>query len=439
MKQSGHIKRRSGSVPALVSKDEKRAFAEVVEMIRASRGQAMTAVNSVLIDLYWNVGEFVSRRIRSDGWGKATVAALSDYIQERHPGLRGFSPQNLWRMRQFFEAYRNHPELSPLLRELPWSSNLHILAKSKRYEEREFYLRMAAQQRWNVREIARQIDGALFERAVINPPMLSTALREIHPRAESVFRDAYLVEFLGLSDDHQEADLHARLVRHMGRFLTELGRDFCFMGSEVTLQVGGKDFSLDLLFFHRELNCLVAVELKVGEFEPEHLGKLEFYLEALDRNVRKPHENVSIGLLLCASKDNEVVEYALSRSASPTLVAEYRTRLPDRMLLQAKLHEFYALTETTAVSGPGENVERLRTSKSEIVVTPAVEAQLNDRQRKMVLLLVEGEELTSRRCETEFGITRDTASRDFKLLIELGLARKIGSGRSTRYVYGHSK
>jgi predicted nuclease of restriction endonuclease-like (RecB) superfamily len=249
-------------------------------------------------------------------------------------------------MRQFFEAYRGQPELSTLLRELPWSSNLHILTKSKRSEEREFYLRMATQQRWAVREVARQIDGALFERAVINPPKVSTALREIRPGADMIFRDTYLVEFLELPDGHHEADLHASLVRHMGRFLTELGRDFCFMGSEVTLQVGGKDFALDLLFFHRELACLVAVELKVGEFQPEYLGKLEFYLEALDRDVRKPHEGVSIGVLLCASKDSEVVEYALSRSASPTLVAEYRTRLPDKMLLQAKLHEFYALTET---------------------------------------------------------------------------------------------
>jgi hypothetical protein len=151
----------------------------------------------------------------------------------------------------------------------------------------------------------------------------------------------------GLGGGHDERDLHRALLSRMTEFLTELGRDFCFVGSEVPLQVGGRDFALDLLFFHRGLACLCAVELKVGRFEPEHLGKLNFYLEALDRDVRKPHERPSIGVLLCASKDREVVEYALSRSLSPTLVAEYQTQLPDKQLLQAKLHEFYLLTETT--------------------------------------------------------------------------------------------
>lgn len=188
-----------------------------------------------------------------------------------------------------------------------------------------------------------RVDGALFERAVLNPPKLSTALREIQPATGEVFRDAYFLEFLGLPHPHTERDLHLNLVRNLGRFITELGRDFCFIGTEYPLQVGGKDFALDLLFFHRGLNCLVAIELKVGEFQLEHLGKLEFYLEALDRDVRKPHEQPAIGVLLCASKDSEVVEYALSRSLSPALIAEYQTKLPDKRLLQDKLHEFYEL------------------------------------------------------------------------------------------------
>ena len=339
---------RPRKTPVPAAPPEEPAFAEVVEMIQAARRQAVAAVNTVLIDLYWQVGEHISRRIGTEGWGKSTVAELSAFIQQRHPGMRGFSPQNLWRMRQFFDAYCDQPELSTLLRELPWSSNLHILTRSKRPEEREFYLRMATQQRWSVREVARQIDTALFERAVLNPPKISAALRQLHPGAEAVFRDAYLVEFLELSNGHHEADLHASLLQNLRRFLAELGRDFCFIGSQVPLQVGGKDFALDLLFFHRGLICLVAVELKIGEFQPEHLGKLNFYLEALDRDVRKPHEGPSIGVLLCASKDREVVEYALSRSLSPTLIAEYQTQLPDKKLLQDKLHEFYALTATEA-------------------------------------------------------------------------------------------
>lgn len=335
---------RLPAVAVHLSAPEEQVFAVVAEMIRAARGRAFKAVNSVLIDLYWQVGEFISHRIDAEGWGKATVTSLAAYIQQRNPGVRGFSPQNLWRMRQFFDAYSGQPELSTLLRALPWSTHLHILAKSKRPEEREFYLRTASQQRWSVREVARQVDAALFERAVLSPPKVSTALRELHPDAEFAFRDAYLLEFLDLPQDHREADLHQSLLRNLSRFLAELGRDFCFVGSEVPLQVGGRDFALDLLFFHRGLACLVAIELKLGEFQPEHLGKLEFYLEALDRDVRKPHEGPSIGVLLCASKDSEVVEYALSRSLSPALVAEYQTRLPDKQLLQAKLHEFYSLT-----------------------------------------------------------------------------------------------
>ncbi|MEX1116108.1 MAG: PDDEXK nuclease domain-containing protein [Akkermansiaceae bacterium] len=184
---------------------------------------------------------------------------------------------------------------------------------------------------------------ALFERTILNPPKLSTVLRELHPQAVEFFKDVYSLEFLGLPADHTEADLHGRLLRNLGRFITELGRDFCFIGSEHPIQVGAQDFSLDLLFFHRGLNCLIAIELKIREFRPEDLGKLNFYLEALDRDHRKPHENPSIGLLLCATKDQEVVEYALSRSLSPTLIAEYETLLPDKALMRAKLHEFYQL------------------------------------------------------------------------------------------------
>jgi predicted nuclease of restriction endonuclease-like (RecB) superfamily len=276
------------------------------------------------------------------------VEALASYIARCHPGLNGFTRANLFRMRQFYDTYREDEKVAPLVRQIPWSHNLLILSRCKRPEEREFYLRLAHRDRWSRRDLERQLAGAMFERAVLNPPKVSTLLRQLHPDAEAIFRDTYLVEFLDLPDPHHEADLHKSLVRNLRHFLGELGRDFCFVSSEVLLQVGGKDFALDLLFFHRGLNCLVAFELKIGEFQPEHLGKLEFYLEALDRDVRKPHEGPSIGVLLCASKDSEVVEYALSRSLSPALVAEYQTRLPDKKLLQAKLHELYALTATEA-------------------------------------------------------------------------------------------
>lgn len=339
-------KRRS-TTSALSAAPEEQSFAEVVEMIQVTRGRALAAVNTALVDLYWRVGEYISRKLETAAWGEGVVQALASYIARRHPGLNGFTRANLFRMRQFYETYRSDETVAPLVRQLPWSHNLLILSRCKHPEEREFYLRMAQHDRWSRRDLERQLAGSLFERAMLNPPKVSAALKELHPDAERVFRDSYLVEFLDLPDAHREDDLHKSLVRNLRRFLAELGRDFCFIGSEVMLQVGGKDFSLDLLFFHRGLNCLVAIELKIGEFQPEHLGKLEFYLEALDRDIRKPHERPSIGVLLCASKDSEVVEYALRRSLSPALVAEYQTRLPDKKLLRTKLHEFYALTTTT--------------------------------------------------------------------------------------------
>jgi predicted nuclease of restriction endonuclease-like (RecB) superfamily len=238
--------------------------------------------------------------------------------------------------------------VSALLTQLPWTYHLLILSAAKGPEEREFYIRLALQEQWSSRELERQLSSGLFERAVLNPPKVSAAAREVRPRAEAVFRDAYLGESLDLPAGHHEADLHAALVHNMRRFLIELGHDFCFIGGQVLLQVGGKDFSLDLLFFHRELTCLVGLRLNVGEFSAEHLGKLEFHLEALDRSVRKPHERPSIGVLLCVNKDNAVVEYVLSRSVSPTLTAEHQTRLPDKKVLQAKLREFYRLTAAAA-------------------------------------------------------------------------------------------
>lgn len=324
--------------------DDER-FAEVLTLIQSARQQAVRAVNTQLIELYWQVGAHISRKLEQAEWGDGVVSQLAEYLARTQPGLNGFTRPNLFRMRQFYEAYCNDEKVSPLVRQLPWTHNLIILSQSKRPEEREFYLRMAIQEHWSKRELERQFKAALFERSVLNPAKVTPAVTQTHPAALEVFRDAYMVEFLDLPSGHAEADLHQGLLTRLRDFLIELGRDFCFVGSEYPLQVGGRDFALDLLFFHRGLNCLVAIELKVGRFEPEYLGKLDFYLEVLDRDVRKPHENPAIGVLLCASKDDEVVEYALNRSLSPALIAEYQTQLPDKALLQAKLHEFYALND----------------------------------------------------------------------------------------------
>lgn len=326
------------------------AFAEVVSLIEQARQRAFQAVNTELVSLYWRIGKYISGKLETAEWGEGVVDHLAQHLTRTLPGLRGFTRRNLFRMRQFYDTYAGDEKVTPLVTQLPWTHNLIIMGQCKRSEEREFYLKLAIRERWGKRELERQLRCALFERTVLNPLKVSPPVTQIHPTAVNIFKDSYVVEFLNLPSGHSEADLHHGLVLQLRDFIIELGRDFCFVGSEYPLQVGGRDFALDLLFFHRGLNSLVAIELKVGRFEPEHLGKLEFYLEALDRDVRKPHERPSIGVLLCASRDSEVVEYALSRSLSPALIAEYQTMLPDKKLLQAKLHEFYALAEKAVAS-----------------------------------------------------------------------------------------
>ncbi len=318
-------------------------FDEIVGLIEAARTRAVAAVNTTLIDLYWSIGEYISRKIASAAWGEGVVDQLAVHIARTHPGLRGYTRRNLFRMKQFYETYCDVAIVSALLTQLPWTHHMLIMGKSKRTEEREFYLRMATSQKWSSRELERQINGAFFERVVLSPVRVSPPVTHLYPDAASVFKDSNLIEFLGLPSGHSEADSQRGLIEQLKNFPIELGRDFCYVGSQYPVQVGGHDFLLDLLFFNRTLNCLVAFELKIVEFEPEHLGKLQFYLEALDRDVRKPHEQPSTGVLLCATKNSEVVEYALCRTMSPALVAEYQTRLPDKKMLQAKLHEFYEL------------------------------------------------------------------------------------------------
>mgnify|MGYP001012820542 CR=1 FL=1 len=317
------------------------AFDDVLHLIDSAKQRVYRAANTELIDLYWQVGELISKKIASAEWGDGVVAQLADFIAQTQPNLRGFTQRNLFRMRQFYEAYQGDTKVSPLVTQLSWTHNLTILSRSKRPEEREFYLKMAIQEKWSKRELERQFNTALFERVVLSTVKTSPIVAQHYPKALVVFKDSYVVEFLNLPSTHNEADLHKGLLLKLKDFLLELGRDFCFIGSEYALQVGKQDFALDLLFFHRGLNCLVAIELKVTAFEPRDLGQLNFYLEALDQDHRKPHENPAIGVLLCASKDDEVVEYALNRSLSPALIAEYVTQLPDKQLLQAKLHEFY--------------------------------------------------------------------------------------------------
>ena len=318
-----------------------RRFDEVLRLIEAARGRAYQAVNAELVSLYWQLGGYISKKLASAEWGDAVVDELANAIAREYPGIRGYTRRNLFRMRQFFEAYRGDKKVSPLVTQLPWTHHLIILSQTKHQPEREFYLLAAIKERWSKRELERQITTGAALRSDARTKKVSPLVSQIHPAAIQELKNAYSLEFLSLPGDHTEGDLHGALLHNLGRFITELGRDFCFVGSEYPLQVGNQDFAIDLVFFHRGLCCLVAFELKVRKFEPADLGQLSFYVEALDRNVKKPHERPSIGVLLCASKDNEVVEYALARTSSPTLVAEYQAALPPKALLRKKLHELY--------------------------------------------------------------------------------------------------
>ena len=255
-------------------------FTDIIQLIKQSRTNAIKAVNTELINLYWNIGEYISWKIEQSEWGDAVVTELARHIQIYEPEIKGFSDKNIWRMKQFYETYKDFPKLSP-------------------------------------------------------------AVRESNSDLSNTFKDSYVFEFLNLPEPHSENELQRGLVRQMKNFILELGKDFLFIGEEYKLQVGNSDFFIDLLFYHRGLQCLAAFELKADKFKPEHLGQLNFYLEALDRDVKKPNENPSIGVMLCKDKDSEVVEYVLSRSLSPTMISEYKTQLPDKKLLQQKLHELF--------------------------------------------------------------------------------------------------
>ncbi len=323
-----------------------KEFSEIIALIRQSQWKALKAVNTELIDLYWDIGQYIYQRVEQSEWGQSVVQELAGYLARTEPGMKGFSDKNLWRMKQFFETYKDYPKLSTVLRELSWSNNLAIFSRCKSAEEREFYLNISKAEGYSFRELDRQISAGLFERTMIGNAKLSPVLREIHPSITNSIKDSYVFEFLNLPNTYTENDLQKGLVKQLKNFILELGKEFLFIGEEYRLQVGKSDFYIDLLFYHRELQCLVAIELKADKFKPEYIGQLNFYLEALDRDVKKPNENPSIGILLCKDQDYEVVEYALSRSIPSAMVAEYKTQLPDKKLLQQKLHELFEYSGT---------------------------------------------------------------------------------------------
>lgn len=320
-----------------------KQFSEIRILIQKARIRSYNAVNIELISLYWEIGSFISVKIDSSEWGKSIVSNLSDYIQKTEPTVKGFSSQNLWRMKQFYESYYKNEKLLPLVREISWSNNLIILSKIKTTIEREFYLRLSIKEKLSKRELTRQIDNGFFERFTLSQEKLSPVVREIHPNADKVFKNEYVLDFLALPTNFSEKELRKSIIKNLKKFILEFGKDFTFVGEEYRIQVGKKDFYIDLVFYHRDLQCLVAIDLKITDYKPEYLGKMEFYLEALDRNIKKEHEKPSVGIILCKNKDTEIVEYSLSRSLSPTLISKYQTKLFDKSILEEKLEEYFKL------------------------------------------------------------------------------------------------
>lgn len=318
-------------------------YGEMISIIERAQENAFRAVNRELILMYWDIGTYVSNKVRNDGWGKSVVTDFAKFIQAERPDIKGFSASNIWRMRQFYETYRENEKLAPLVREVSWTQNLLIMSRAKTEEAREFYLLLCRRNNYTKRELERQINSMLFERMIISDEKNKAMLTK--NAGLTALRDSYILEFLDIPEYHKENELRKSIVANIRDFILEFGKDFTFVGEEYRVQVGNKDFHIDLLFYNRELSCLVAIELKVTDFKPEHLGQLEFYLEALDRDVRKPNENPSVGLILCAGKDDMVVEYALSRSLSPALVADYQLHLPNKTLLTEKLRELKELAD----------------------------------------------------------------------------------------------
>lgn len=312
-------------------------FDQVISIIEESRSRALRAVNAELIQMYWNVGEYLSDLCANAAFGDKVIDEVASYIAGSGTNIKGFNRRGLYRMKQFYETYKGDEFVTPLVTQISWTNHLQIMSSAKSMDERHFYLQLCAKEHYSKRELERQIDSAYYERCKLSAqkPIPEAAPQNVR----NSILDTYVSEFLDLPEHFSERSFKKAIIENLKQFILEFGRDFSFVGEEYRVQVGNTDFYIDLLFYNRTLSCLVAIELKIGKFKPEHIGQINFYLEALDRDVKKPNENPSVGLILCASKDDAVVEYALSRTMSPTLVSDYTLYLPDKKVLQDKLRE----------------------------------------------------------------------------------------------------
>ncbi len=311
--------------PTPENPDYQHLLVEIQQRIRSAQYAALKAVNQELIDLYWDIGKSIVDRQQTAGWGKAIVEQLASDIRTEFPGISGFSARNLWNMRHFYQTYSQNEKLQPMVAEIGWTHNLVILEKCKDDLEREFYLRMTRRFGWTKNVLIHQVENQTYQKTLLNQTNFDQTLTpEIRNRAKLAVKDEYIFDFLELGDDHSERQLEQAILSRVAPFLQEMGGMFTFIGNQYRLQVSDQEYFLDLLLYHRGLKSLVAIELKIGKFLPEYVGKMQFYLAVLNDTLRLPEENPSIGIILCKSKDRTIVEYALRESNKPIGIATYQ-------------------------------------------------------------------------------------------------------------------
>jgi predicted nuclease of restriction endonuclease-like (RecB) superfamily len=311
----------------LSATNEYRQFLiEVKERVRTAQYAALKTVNSELVGLYWDIGKMIVQRQKGESWGKAVVQMLSSDLQKDFPGVGGFSASNLWRMKAFFEIYYMQEKLAPLVREIGWSHNVVIMERCGDNLQREFYIRMTRKYGWSKNVLIHQIENQTYEKSLLGQSNFDKALTpELRAQAKLAVKDEYTFDFLELGDAYSERELEKALIAKVEHFLREMGGLYAYIGSQYRLDIGDKVFFIDLLLFHRRLKSLLAIDLKIGEFQPEHVGKMQFYLTVLDEKVRMEGENSSIGIILCKEKNRTIVEYALRETGKPVGVAAYTT------------------------------------------------------------------------------------------------------------------
>jgi predicted nuclease of restriction endonuclease-like (RecB) superfamily len=322
--------KKNQPVPA----DYRALLVAVKERVRAAQYQALKAVNKELVGLYWDIGRMIDSRQTASERGDVVVKKLAEDLQAEFPGVAGFSWRNLFYMSEFYSAYRDLPKLQPLVAMIGWTHNLIILQRCIDPLEREFYLRMTRKFGWSKNVLIHQIENQSYEKTLLGQTNFDRTLTpELRAQAKLAVKDEYAFDFLELGAEHSERELERALIARIEDFLRAMGGLFAFVGSQFRLEVEDKEYFIDLLLFHRRLKCLVAVELKIGEFQPEFVGKMQFYLAALDRQVREKDENPSIGIILCKEKNRTIVEYALQNTGKPIGVATYQIvkRLPKEL------------------------------------------------------------------------------------------------------------